>query len=99
MFESCPSGNYYEYYSMAIGDRCQSAKTYLEKNYTGFKTASLDELITHAIKSMKASAQDTELTEHNLSIGVVGLDSPFSLLAKEDVKARLAGHVDDEEMK
>lgn len=99
LFESCPSGNYYEYYAMAIGDRCQSAKTYLEKNYTGFKNASVDELINHAVKSMKASAQDTELTEHNLSIGVVGLDSAFRMLEKEDVKARLAGNVEDEEMK
>ena len=22
LFETCPSGNYYEYYSMAIGDKC-----------------------------------------------------------------------------
>ena len=99
LFETCPSGNYYEFYAMAIGDRCQSAKTYLEKNFEGFKNASVDELITHAIKSMRASAQDTELTEHNLSIGVVGIDTPFSMLVKEDVKARLAGHAQDEEMK
>jgi len=99
LFETCPSGNYYEFYAMAIGDRCQSAKTYLEKNYEGFKNASVDELITHAIKSMRASAQDTELTEHNLSIGVVGVDTPFRMLVKDDVKARLAGHAQDEEMK
>lgn len=100
LFETCPSGNYYEYYAMAIGDRCQSAKTYLEKNFETFKDASLDELITHGIKSLRASAQDTELTEHNVSVGVVGADTPFHLLEKEDVKARLAGgQQEDEEMK
>lgn len=98
LFETCPSGNYYEYYAMAIGDRCQSAKTYLEKNYEGFKNASLDELITHGIKSMRASAQDTELTEHNISIGVVGVDTQFTMLDKAEVKQRLGG-AEDEEMK
>jgi len=99
LFETCPSGNYYEYHAMAIGDRCQSAKTYLEKNFETFKGASLDELITHGIKSMRASAQDTELTEHNLSIGIVGKDCPFRLLEKEDVRARLSGGAgDDQEM-
>jgi 20S proteasome subunit alpha 6 len=36
LFETCPSGNYYEYIAMAIGARSQSAKTYLEKNYESF---------------------------------------------------------------
>jgi 20S proteasome subunit alpha 6 len=36
LFETCPSGNYYEYLAMAIGARSQSSKTYLEKNYESF---------------------------------------------------------------
>ena len=36
LFETCPSGNYYEYMAMAIGDKCQSAKTYLERNFEQF---------------------------------------------------------------
>lgn len=36
LFETDPSGNYYEYISMAIGARSQSAKTYLEKNFESF---------------------------------------------------------------
>ena len=91
LFETCPSGNYYEYHAMAIGDRCQSAKTYLEKNFESFKVASLEELISHGLDSLKASAQDTELTEHNVSVGVVGLDCPFRMLEKEDLRARLSG--------
>ncbi len=30
LFETCPSGNYYEYYAYSIGARSQSARTYLE---------------------------------------------------------------------
>ena len=77
LFETCPSGNYYEYVSMAIGDKCQSAKTYLEKNYETFSALDGDALIAHAVKAMKASAAETELTEHNISIGVLGRGQDF----------------------
>jgi 20S proteasome subunit alpha 6 len=90
LFETCPSGNYYEYQAFAIGDRCQSAKTYLEKNFEGFSGCGVEDLINHGVASMRASAQDTELTEHNVSIGVLGKDTPFRMLEKEEIKARLA---------
>eukprot|EP00932_Pfiesteria_piscicida_P023175 SRR837773.9909.p1 GENE.SRR837773.9909~~SRR837773.9909.p1 ORF type:complete len:187 (-),score=18.04 SRR837773.9909:229-738(-) len=32
IYETCPSGNFFEYYAMAIGGRCTSAKTYLENS-------------------------------------------------------------------
>ena len=41
---------------MAIGARCQSAKTYLEKNYEGFKNLGWEELVKHGLKALKASA-------------------------------------------
>lgn len=37
LFQTCPSGNYYEYMAMAIGARSQSAKTYLEKHFDEFQ--------------------------------------------------------------
>jgi 20S proteasome subunit alpha 6 len=30
IFETCPSGNFYEYYSYSIGARSQGARTYFE---------------------------------------------------------------------
>lgn len=56
LFETCPSGNYYEYVAMAIGDRCQSAKTYMEKHYESFSGKNLDELIKSGIAALRASA-------------------------------------------
>ena len=97
LFETCPSGNYYEYYSMAIGDRCQSAKTYLEKNFESFSGVSRDQLIAHGVQALKASAQDTDLTEHNCSIGVLGKGEPFRLLNKDEVKALVAAAGGEEE--
>lgn len=37
LFQTCPSGNYFEYLAMAIGARSQSAKTYLEKHFEEFE--------------------------------------------------------------
>jgi 20S proteasome subunit alpha 6 len=77
LFETCPSANYYEYHAMAIGARCQSAKTYLEKHFAQFKSSGWEELVRHGLKALKASAQETVLDENNISIGVVGKDMAF----------------------
>lgn len=99
VFETCPSGNYYEYVAMAIGDRNQSAKTYLEKHYETFSGLSKDALIKHALDSLRASAQDTDLTEHNVSVGVLGKGEAFKQLTKEELRVALgAGANADVEM-
>ncbi len=36
LYQTCPSGDFWEYKAMAIGARSQSAKTYLEKNFESF---------------------------------------------------------------
>lgn len=94
LFETCPSGNYYEYLAMAIGARNQSAKTYLEKNYEQFAGLSWQELVKHGLKALKASAQETELSEHNVSVGVVGRDTKFHLLKADELRAYL-GEIND----
>ena len=98
LFETCPSGNFYEYTSMAIGDKCQSAKTYLERNFTTFNGLDGDALIAHGVKAMKASAAETELTEHNVSIGVLGNGQDFKMLTKEETRAVLAAAGGEEAM-
>merc|ERR1712004_450137 len=86
LFETCPSGNYYEYYSMAIGDKCWSAKTYLERNFEDFADLGAQELVQHGLKALKASAQETELTENNVSIGIVGQGQDFKLLTVDETR-------------
>lgn len=76
-----PSGNYYEYYAMAIGSRSQTSRTYLEKEFESFGTASLDDLIKHALKALAASlAGDSELDNKNASISIVGPDQAFQII-------------------
>jgi 20S proteasome subunit alpha 6 len=60
LWETNPNGTCFEYFSWAIGARSQSAKTYLEKHYEAFPTCSLEELISHGMNALKASAQDEE---------------------------------------
>ena len=43
----------------------------------------------HGVKALRASAQDTDLTEHNVSIGVLGQGQPFKSLTKEELRAVL----------
>jgi 20S proteasome subunit alpha 6 len=71
LFENDPSGMYFEYKAQSIGNRSQSARTYLEKHYESFPEStnlqillyslyvgSKDELIRHALKALR-----TTLTE------------------------------------
>ena len=96
IFETLPSGEYFEYYAMAIGARSQSAKTYLEKNYESFPQCSAEQLIKHGVAALRASAQEVDLNEKNVSIGIVGADLPFRKLAEADMTAYL--NAEDVEM-
>jgi len=83
---------------MAIGDKCQSAKTYLEKHFETFTGLDGDALIAHGVKAMKASAAETELTEHNVSIGVLGRGQDFRALSKDEIRAVIAAAGGEEAM-
>lgn len=76
-----PSGNYFEYMAMAIGSRSQTSRTYLEKEFESFPTASLDDLIKHALRALASTlAGDTELDTRSASIAVVGKDKVFEII-------------------
>ena len=89
LFETCPSANFFEYKAMAIGAKCQSAKTYLEKNFESFGPLGKDDLIKHGVKALRASAAEEELTVHNVSIGVVSKDEKFRLLTESELQTVL----------
>ena len=90
LFQTDPSGNYYEYIAMAQGSRAQSAKTYLERHFESFSEANLQSLFTHAVQALACAIHgDVELTRENVSLGVVGKDQPFSILSEEDVQTYL----------
>jgi 20S proteasome subunit alpha 6 len=86
LFQTCPSGNYYEWKAMALGARSQSAKTYLEKNVDAFPGATRDELIRHAVRALHGCTEpEKELDTANTVIGVVGVGERFHLLEGDAV--------------
>lgn len=84
LYQTCPSGNLYEFYASAIGARSQSARTYLEKHYDSFPECSMDDLIVHALQALVGCVSgDDELTKENGSICVLGKDKKYTLLEGE----------------
>ena len=84
LFETCPSGNYYEFKAYSIGARSQSARTYLEDHLPEFNTSNLEELIFHSLAALKKSASDEdEVKVDSVEIGVVGKNKPFTQLKGE----------------
>lgn len=90
LFQTCPSGNFFEYKAHAIGFRAQSAKTYLEKHFQSFEELGLEELIFHALRALEGCAQDKELTESNASVCIVGEGTPFRIIEDADILPYLA---------
>jgi len=84
----CPSGNTFDYVAHAMGARSQSAKTYLEKTYESYNSATADELCKHALRSLRESVQDKDkgLTVDNVVVCIVGRDTPFMIVNEENMR-------------
>ena len=102
LYETSPSGNYFEYKGIAIGARAQAAKTYISRvaeekeNNTGFDDADEETLILHGIRSLRGCVQgDQELTTENVVVSVIGLDSPFKILENEAIAPYMATALGD----
>lgn len=99
LYNTCPSGNYYEYKAMAIGARAQAAKTYLEKHYESFPTNTTDELIMHGLRALAATISgDAELTAQNCAVAIVGKGLPFTVLEDGGVEPYVTALKEDEPM-
>ena len=95
LYETCPSGNVYDYISMAIGGRSQSAKTYLEKHFRTFEDAPEEELIRHGLQALiKCLDQDTTLIPESVSVCVIGLNSNFKKLTESEIVQALEQRMD-----
>jgi 20S proteasome subunit alpha 6 len=85
LYQTCPSGNLYEFHASAIGARSQSAKTYLEKHYelngSSFAAFSESQLIVHALQALVGCVSgDDTLTADNGSVAIVGKDQKVKIL-------------------
>lgn len=96
LFQTDPSGVYFDCIAQAIGARAQSAKTYLEKVYESLDGLSRDELIEHALRALKG-ASPKKLTSRNVSIGIVGKGSGDFLILEGDAIRAYVGRVTNED--
>eukprot|EP01127_Copromyxa_protea_P012092 TRINITY_DN3114_c0_g1_i1.p1 TRINITY_DN3114_c0_g1~~TRINITY_DN3114_c0_g1_i1.p1 ORF type:complete len:254 (-),score=51.94 TRINITY_DN3114_c0_g1_i1:91-852(-) len=100
LFESDPSGMFFEYKAQSIGNRSQSARTYLEKNYESFPECTKDELIRHSLRALRSTLTEKKkgdkdkepekLTKDNCLVGIVGKDTPFTILDVKELEGFLA---------
>ena len=80
---------------LAIGARAQSAKTYITKFYDdgkdGFEGCSREQLIRHAIRSLKGCGHgdNAELTAKNVAVAIVGKDEKFRMVEGEELVQHL----------
>jgi len=81
LYQTEPSGNFYEYKAMALGARSQAAKTYLERHFESFEGQSREELLHHAAKALSACMEgDKTLTTENCTLAVVSADEKFTII-------------------
>merc|ERR1739848_469328 len=91
IFQTCPSANYYDCRAMAIGARSQAARTYLEKFLNDLKDCDLEELAKHGLRALRDTLpNEVDLTNKNVSIAVVGKDTPFAIYDDAGVDPFLA---------
>ncbi|XP_051912598.1 uncharacterized protein LOC127594885 [Hippocampus zosterae] len=76
IFETCPSGNYYEYFCYAIGARSQAAKTYFENYLEKIKKApSAENLALHALSALKKCSQEgDDINEKSVEMAIISTD-------------------------
>lgn len=101
LYQTCPSGNLYEFVASAIGARSQSARTYLEKHHESFASASKEQLIVYALQALVGCVSgDDELTADNGSVVILGKNQQVQLIEGKDLLPyldQLEVKVEDEE--
>jgi 20S proteasome subunit alpha 6 len=90
LYQTCPSGNLYEFYASAIGARSQSARTYLEKHYESLVNLPADALVVHALTALQGCVSgDDDLTIKNASLAIVSKDGGVKIMDGEALKPYL----------
>lgn len=92
LYQTMPSGDVFDFKATAMGVRSQASRTYLERHYTTFPEASLDELVLQGLRALAAATSEgVELNLMNTTIALVGKDTPFTILSEEQSRKYLDG--------
>ncbi|KAM6157725.1 proteasome subunit alpha type-1-like [Rhynchocyon petersi] len=92
IFQTCPSGNYFDCRVMSIGARSQSARTYLERYMSEFMDCNLNELVKHVLHALRETLPaEQDLTTKNVSTGIIRKDLEITIYDNDDVSLFLEG--------
>jgi len=92
LYETDPSGHFYEYFAHAIGARDQAAKTYLEKEFEKFPGSTWQELVQHGVNALKETVRtkNIKLTTDNTAVMLVGEDREAAAMTDEALEPFIA---------
>jgi 20S proteasome subunit alpha 6 len=96
IFETSPTGEFFEYEAQAIGARSQAARTYLANHFETFPDADLKTLINHSLLALRGSS-DKVMTPSNVTVAVVSAQVPFRLLSADEL-AHFLSSIDQTEL-
>eukprot|EP01013_Petalomonas_cantuscygni_P015813 TRINITY_DN32726_c0_g1_i1.p1 TRINITY_DN32726_c0_g1~~TRINITY_DN32726_c0_g1_i1.p1 ORF type:complete len:264 (+),score=48.49 TRINITY_DN32726_c0_g1_i1:121-912(+) len=90
LFQTCPSGNYYDFRAAAIGARSQPARTYFERHIDEQPDMSLEQLRLHCLAALAATAAEGQALEPAaVSVLEVGEGTPLRIYDTETETAPL----------
>ena len=72
LYQFMPNATAFPYHSIAIGNRSQSARTYLERNLDTIKKSTREEAIIHGLKSLLSGVE--KIDEKSVCISIVSKD-------------------------
>ncbi|CAK1543366.1 unnamed protein product [Leptosia nina] len=86
IFQTEPSGTYYEWKACCTGRGEKTVREYLEKNYSADKVSSEHDTIKLAVRSL----MEVQYGEKELEVAVLRKSAPLSILTKEAVNSYMA---------
>eukprot|EP00834_Sanchytrium_tribonematis_P000705 NODE_13_length_54415_cov_0.522424.p39 type:complete len:137 gc:universal NODE_13_length_54415_cov_0.522424:6378-6788(+) len=69
LYQFMPNATAFPYHAVAIGNRSQSARTYLERNMDSIKECTKEEGITHGLKALLSGVE--KIDQESVCIAVV----------------------------
>jgi len=90
LFETSPTGDYFDYKCTAFGCRSQSSNSYLESVMDTLPPMNSEELIQIALNALQKSLpSEQSLTRENCHVGVLGVALPWKVLTENDLRPYL----------
>ncbi len=83
LYETDPSGSFWEYKATAIGENSDKVKAYFAKHYK--ETINLDQALELAIKALQKGAED-HFNERSLELAYITTDRKFVKIKGADLK-------------